>query len=92
MFVWWNGICKYELTLLLQLSAQTNAILVDDSSASMQVDQTENSVVARDGMQNGGTELVIYNSKVVPESKFGIRFRFYLAIYCQEEGEKKKRN
>ncbi|KAH9673614.1 protein DEFECTIVE IN MERISTEM SILENCING 3 [Citrus sinensis] len=45
------------------LSAQTNAILVDDSSASMQVDQTENSVVARDGMQNGGTELVIYNSK-----------------------------
>ncbi|GAY35676.1 hypothetical protein CUMW_278680 [Citrus unshiu] len=47
------------------LSAQTNAILVDDSSASMQVDQTENSVVARDGMQNGGTELVIYNSKLI---------------------------
>ncbi|KAH9673601.1 protein DEFECTIVE IN MERISTEM SILENCING 3 [Citrus sinensis] len=59
----WSPPCRLEAAVVSPLSAQTNAVLVDDSSASMQVDQTENSVVARDGMQNGGTELVIYNSK-----------------------------
>ncbi|KAJ4726666.1 Defective in meristem silencing 3 [Melia azedarach] len=46
-----------------QLQAQTNVVSMEDSSASMQVDQNETLVHARDGMQNGGTELVIYNSK-----------------------------
>lgn len=59
----WCLLIQYYLSL--QLQAQTNVVSMEDSSASMQVDQNETLVHARDGMQNGGTELVIYNSKVV---------------------------
>ncbi|KAJ0103639.1 hypothetical protein Patl1_05162 [Pistacia atlantica] len=46
-----------------QLSIQTNALSIQDSSASVQVDQKETSVV---GMQNGGNpeaEAIFYNSQ-----------------------------
>ncbi|KAL5736894.1 hypothetical protein ACOSP7_031351 [Xanthoceras sorbifolium] len=49
-----------------QLSIQTNALAIQDSSALMQVDQNDTSVVAGDGMQNGGasqSDPIIYYSK-----------------------------
>lgn len=55
---------KTWLPSLLQLTIQTNALPIQDSSASVQVDQKETSVV---GMQNGGNpqaEAFIYHSKV----------------------------
>ncbi|XP_042984093.1 protein DEFECTIVE IN MERISTEM SILENCING 3-like isoform X5 [Carya illinoinensis] len=49
-----------------QISFQTRALSVKDSSALMQVDQNETSIVVRDEMQNGGlahAETIIYYSK-----------------------------
>ncbi|KAF5442729.1 hypothetical protein F2P56_035355 [Juglans regia] len=49
-----------------QISFQTRALSVKDSSALTQVDQNETSIVVRDEMQNGGfahAETIIYYSK-----------------------------
>ncbi|KAK0591983.1 hypothetical protein LWI29_011280 [Acer saccharum] len=49
-----------------QLSIQTNPLSIQDSSALMQVDQNDTSIVAVDGMQNGGasqSDPIVYYSK-----------------------------
>ncbi|TXG48663.1 hypothetical protein EZV62_024538 [Acer yangbiense] len=49
-----------------QLSIQTNPLSIQDSSVLMQVDQNDTSIVAVDGMQNGGasqSDPIVYYSK-----------------------------
>lgn len=51
----------------MQLSTQTKSLSAKDTSALMQVDGNETSIVVRDEIQNGGfthAETIIYYSKV----------------------------